>query len=118
MATPLELWESKYEKSKEKIDNLKYSKKFIVLVGSATCENAAGATKLLELFRNKLADNNDVYVGITGCTGRCSKEPIVQIIEKGRLPIKYCQIKIDDVDKLINEHIKNGRIVNELLLTD
>ncbi len=118
MVTPLEQWNQKRNTAVEKINRTKYDADYCILVGSATCENAAGATKIYEEFKKQIGDSTNVYLGIVGCTGRCSMEPIVQIVKKRELSVKYARVKIEDVSKIMENHIRNGNIVNELLLQE
>ncbi len=118
MTKAIDKWKKMYDESLTKINKLKYDRDISVLVGSATCENAAGSTKVYETFKKELAGLNNVYLGITGCTGRCSMEPIVQIYKKGYLSIKYANVKEQDVKKIVEEHLKNGKIVLDLVLAE
>jgi len=118
MKKPIEVWEEMRVSALDRINKLKYERDICVLVGSATCENAAGSLKVYDEFKKGLENNDKVYLGITGCTGRCSMEPIVQIYTKGYLSIKYANVKQDDVKRIITEHIENGRIVVDLALAD
>ena len=48
-----------------------------IQVGSATCENAAGAVAVYNEFKKHVeaAGRTDISLRRTGCTGRCSREP-------------------------------------------
>lgn len=118
MSTPLELWTQKHEAAVDKINRMKYDKDYCILVGSATCENAAGATKVYEEFKKMIGTSSNIYLGIVGCTGRCSMEPIVQIVKNKELSVKYAKVKQEDVKTIIERHIGGGEIVKELLLSE
>ena len=118
MSNAFERWQKMRDAAVDRIDKLKYEKETSILVGSATCENAAGSTRVYEAFKKELSGMQNVYLGITGCTGRCSMEPIVQIYKKGYLSIKYANVKEQDVKRIVDEHIKNGRIVLDLVLAE
>jgi len=62
-----------------------------IQVGSATCENAAGAETVFEEFRKHIAASGRTDIGLhrVGCTGRCSREPIVTVFMPDSLPVKY-----------------------------
>ena len=67
------------------------SDQIIVQVGSATCEHAAGSRAVLDEFRKHVAASgrSDIVLRHTGCTGRCSREPIVGVFVPGQMPVKY-----------------------------
>lgn len=50
----------------------------LISIGSATCENAAGAEAVFEEFSRhiKASGRQDILIRRVGCTGRCSLEPI------------------------------------------
>ena len=62
-----------------------------IQIGSATCEQAAGADEVFDEFRKHVAASGrtDILLHRTGCTGRCSREPIVGVFVPGQMPIKY-----------------------------
>ena len=62
----------------------------VIQVGSATCEHAAGSREVFEEFRKHVvaSGRNDILLHRTGCTGRCSREPIVGVFVPGQIPIK------------------------------
>ena len=65
-----------------------------IQVGSATCENAAGADDVYEELRKHVeaSGRKDIVLRRTGCTGRCSREPIVGVMLPGHFPVKYQQV--------------------------
>ena len=56
-----------------------------IQVGSATCEDAAGANEVFEEFKKHIeaAGRSDITLRRTGCTGRCSREPICRSAHSG-----------------------------------
>ncbi len=58
---------------------------------------------------------NDVQVIGTGCFGFCEKGPIVKILPDNTF---YVQVKPENVEEIINEHIIKGRKVERLLYVD
>jgi NADH:ubiquinone oxidoreductase subunit F (NADH-binding)/(2Fe-2S) ferredoxin/NAD-dependent dihydropyrimidine dehydrogenase PreA subunit len=82
-----------------------------IQVGSATCENAAGSREVLEEFRKHLAASGrtDVLLHQTGCTGRCSREPIVGVMVPGQLPVKYERVDRNLVHEIFTRHILGGQ---------
>ena len=49
---------------------------------------------------------------MTGCFGLCALGPIVIVYPEGAF---YSQVKVEDVDKIVNLHLKEGTVVRELL---
>ncbi|WP_005033808.1 NADH-ubiquinone oxidoreductase-F iron-sulfur binding region domain-containing protein [Holophaga foetida] len=86
------------------------AQKTIIQIGSATCEHAAGSQDVLEEFTKHIqaSGRDDVIVHKTGCTGRCSKEPIVGISIPGRPPVKYERVNREIVHKIFTQHIQKG----------
>jgi NADH:ubiquinone oxidoreductase subunit F (NADH-binding)/(2Fe-2S) ferredoxin len=104
------------EKSKKEVEKL--DKKFLVQVGSATCENAAGAKEVFDEVKNYVKDLSDVYLKKVGCTGRCSLEPIVSIKERGKQIVSYKKVDKKNVLEILNSHIKEGKILEKYLLSE
>ncbi|MBN2216245.1 MAG: 4Fe-4S binding protein, partial [Pirellulales bacterium] len=84
--------------------------KIIIQIGSATCEHAAGSMEVLDEFRKHLAASgrDDVILHQTGCTGRCSREPIVSVFVPGRLPVKYELVDRALVHQIFTSHVLGG----------
>ncbi len=92
--------------------------KIRIQVGSATCENAAGAAGVQSLFKTKIGESGrtDILLHMTGCTGRCSLEPIVSVLLPGRLPISYQQVDAALAERIFAAHVLGGQPVSESLL--
>lgn len=111
-----------YNKLKSELDfastDAKSHDKVIIQVGSATCENAAGA----ELVRNEFikliaaSGRDDIMVKQTGCTGRCSQEPIVGVFAPNHFAVKYQKVNVDKVAEIFQNHVLNGKPVPSLML--
>ena len=84
--------------------------KILIQVGSATCEHAAGSTAVLDELRKHIAASGreDILVRQTGCTGRCSREPIVGVFVDGRMPVKYERVDRQAVHEIFTRHILKG----------
>jgi len=89
-----------------------------IQVGSATCEHAAGSQVVYEEFRKHIAASGrpDIRLHRTGCTGRCSREPIVSVIMPNSLPVKYQQVDRELVHQIFTTHIMEGRPLLEHIL--
>ena len=66
----------------------------------------------------KSSGRQDVVIRKTGCTGRCSKEPIVGVSVPGQLPVKYERVNRELVHKIFTSHIQGGVPVAENALDD
>ena len=90
----------------------------IIQVGSATCENAAGATEVWREFeRNiKASGRKDIQLHRVGCTGRCSREPIVGVLRTGQMPVKYQHVNRDTAHEIFTQHVVGGDPVPEFML--
>ena len=87
-----------------------------VVVGMATCGIAAGARPVLNALVEGV--NNEgltekVTVSQTGCIGICQLEPIVEVFEPGKEKITYVKMTPEKATRVIEEHLKNGNVVNE-----
>lgn len=87
-----------------------------VVVGMATCGIAAGARPVLNALVegvNKEGLTEKVTVSQTGCIGICQLEPIVEVFELGKEKITYVKMTPEKAARVIEEHLKNGNVVNE-----
>jgi len=89
-----------------------------ITVHMGTCGIAAGArsvlSSLLEDIRKKKLD--DVIVTTSGCAGLCSREPMATVEITGKPPVKYVDLTVEKMRKILNQHIIKGTIVNEYAL--
>ncbi|HNT64170.1 MAG TPA: NADH-ubiquinone oxidoreductase-F iron-sulfur binding region domain-containing protein [bacterium] len=92
--------------------------KIIVQVGSATCENAAGADQVRQEFDKliRASGRQDILLKQTGCTGRCAREPIVGVFFPGQIPIKYEQVTPNKVQEIFQHHVIGGKPIPNLIL--
>ena len=103
------------------VDEIKQSEQdvhCIIHVGSATCENAAGADAVRREFAKlvQASGRSDILIKQTGCTGRCAREPIVGVFVKGQLPFKYERVTVAKVQDIFQNHIIGGQLVASMLL--
>jgi NADH:ubiquinone oxidoreductase subunit F (NADH-binding)/(2Fe-2S) ferredoxin/Pyruvate/2-oxoacid:ferredoxin oxidoreductase delta subunit len=84
-----------------------------IQIGSATCEEAAGAEEVFDEFRKHVAASgrSDILLHRTGCTGRCSREPIVGVFVPGQMPIKYERVDRQVVHDIFTSHVLGGKPV-------
>ena len=86
-----------------------------VLVGMATCGIAAGARPVMLEFIEELKRRGieNATVSQTGCVGVCRLEPIVEVYVKGQEKVTYVHMTPEKVARVVNDHIVNGRPVEE-----
>ena len=91
MTTPMDRLLDMRRKAVGRVFENKYKARARITVGSATCENAAGAgpvyDRLAALIRESGA--KDVALGRVGCTGKCDMEPVVTVVRTDEMPEKY-----------------------------
>ena len=92
-------------------------KMHILICGGTGCRASAS-----EAIQNNLQDaikakglEDEVQVVMTGCFGFCEKGPIVKILPDNTF---YVEVKPEDAEELIEEHIIKGRKVMRLLYVD
>ncbi|MBO5725731.1 MAG: (2Fe-2S) ferredoxin domain-containing protein [Clostridia bacterium] len=109
------------EKMKGKVALREGSSDIRVVVGMATCGIAAGARPVLNKFVeevDKAGLTGRVIVSQTGCIGVCQYEPIVEVYEAGKEKVTYAKMTADKVEKIVEEHLKGGKVVAEYVLAD
>ena len=86
-----------------------------VVVGMATCGIAAGARPVMLAFVEELKRRGLEHVSVsqTGCAGMCRLEPMVEVYVKGQEKVTYVHMTPDKVARVVNDHIVNGRPVEE-----
>ena len=87
-----------------------------IVVGMATCGIAAGARPVLNAFVegiNNAGLAGQVSVTQTGCIGICQYEPVVEVFQAGKEKVTYVKMTAEKAAKVIEEHIKGGKVVEE-----
>ena len=108
------------EKMKDKIVLREGANETRVVVGMATCGIAAGARPVLNAFVegvDKEGLNSQVQVSQTGCIGLCQYEPIVEVYTAGKEKVTYVKMTVEKAEKVLKEHLKGGKIVEEYTIT-
>jgi NADH:ubiquinone oxidoreductase subunit F (NADH-binding)/(2Fe-2S) ferredoxin/NAD-dependent dihydropyrimidine dehydrogenase PreA subunit len=92
--------------------------KIVVQVGSATCEKAAGSDDVRAEFEKLInaSGRDDIVIKQTGCTGRCSQEPIVGVFLPNQMAVKYQKVSVDKVQQIFQEHCLGQHPVTGLML--
>ncbi len=114
MATPLELIKKKKAESIHKIIGKGYLSTR-VYVGMATCEIAAGSEDVMKVFKTAVDNGelNNIFLSQKGCAGRCNLEPMVEVVEAGKIPVKYKKVDADKAREIIERHLKQGEVIQE-----
>jgi (2Fe-2S) ferredoxin len=116
MSSPLAVLEAKKQQAKKNLEEIGYFSDVKIYVGMATCEIAAGANHVMEVFQNAVKEDKSlkgVYLSQKGCVGRCNLEPTVEIYQKGKDPVKYVKVTAENAKIIIEKHIKKGEVIKE-----
>lgn len=91
-----------------------------VVIGMATCGIAAGARPVFNTMIDEVATRKLKNVNVTraGCLGMCKLEPIVEVYVPGQEKVTYIKVDEDKAKRIIAEHIVNGNIVTEYLISN
>ncbi len=92
-------------------------KMHIMVCGGTGC-HASKSNEVFEQLKSGIAEKNldqEVQVIVTGCFGFCEKGPIVKILPDNTF---YVEVKPEDSDEIIAEHVIKGRPVTRLLFRD
>ena len=74
------------------------------------------SVKVVQKFMEEVEDRdliNEVMVSNTGCLGVCNKGPVVVVYPEGTW---YGNVKVEDVERIVEEHIEGGKVVQELVI--
>ncbi|MBQ5342718.1 MAG: NADH-quinone oxidoreductase subunit NuoF [Oscillospiraceae bacterium] len=80
-----------------------------------TASNSAGIAEEFEKVLKQYGLEDEVKVVRTGCFGLCQKGPIVAVYPD---KVYYSHVTVEDVEKIVSEHLYKGRVVKELELSD
>ena len=86
-----------------------------LLVCAGTGCVSSGSFKIKEALEKEIAKRrlqDEVQVVATGCNGFCERGPIVMVQPDG---IFYQLLKVEDVSRLVEEHLLKGRPVKKLM---
>jgi len=89
----------------------------LLVCGGTGCVSSESPllAKNLERLVKKAGMAEEVQVVITGCFGFCEKGPIVKVHPDNVL---YVEVKPDDAEEIVNEHVIKGRVVQRLLYVE
>ncbi|SDL34275.1 (2Fe-2S) ferredoxin domain-containing protein, partial [Natronincola ferrireducens] len=86
-----------------------------VLVCAGTGCTSSDSLKIMEKLEEQLKEHDlekEVKIVKTGCFGLCEAGPIVIVYPEGAF---YSHIKVEDIERIAEEHLLKGRIVTDLL---
>ena len=89
-------------------------RKQVLVCGGTGC-TSSGSKKVIEALEKALKANGlekEILVVRTGCFGLCSLGPIMIVYPEGAF---YSQATPQGVERIVKEHLKEGKVVKELL---
>ena len=89
-------------------------RKNVLICGGTGC-TSSDSEKLITAMKAELAKaglDKDVNVVRTGCFGLCALGPIMIVYPEGSF---YSRVKVEDIPRIVEEHLKGGKVVKELL---
>ena len=92
-------------------------KTYLLVCGGTGC-HATGSIKVMDAMHKELNEKglqDKVEIVETGCNGFCAVGPLM-VVKPG--DIFYQKIKLDDIPKIVDEHLINGNPVKNLLYKD
>ena len=91
-----------------------------IVVGMATCGISAGARPVFDALVDEVAARKikNVKVIRSGCIEMCKLEPIVEIVAPDKEKVTYVRVTPEKAKKIIAEHIVNGNVCTEYLITN
>ncbi|MFO7821736.1 MAG: NADH-quinone oxidoreductase subunit NuoF [Lentisphaeria bacterium] len=113
-------YEALLQQARNELAERREAEKIKIQVGAATCEIAAGAQTVMEEFRKHIeaSGRSDIVLRQTGCTGRCSREPIVNVIFPGEKPVKYQHVDSERVHRIFTSHVMKEEPVRDFILDE
>jgi len=84
--------------------------------GEACC-NDFNAQKMRDYVKSKVkklgisSEENRIRINSAGCMDRCESGPVLVIYPEA---VWYTYVDENDLDEIIEEHLKNGRVVERL----
>lgn len=89
-------------------------RKQVLVCGGTGC-TSSGSKKVIDALEKSLKANGlekEILVVRTGCFGLCSLGPIMIVYPEGAF---YSQATPEGVERIVKEHLKEGKVVKELL---
>jgi len=91
----------------------------LATVHMGTCGIASGSREVLSAMIAELTASGrlDVRVSTSGCIGACEHEPVMTVETLGQPNVTYGDLTADKARQIWQEHIMNGRLVTQYLLS-
>ncbi len=89
-----------------------------IVVAGGTCGRASGSQEVLQTVIdevNKKGLSENVVVRSSGCVGYCDQEPLILILPER---IFYPKVDLSRISDIVDETVKEGKIVKDLLYKD
>lgn len=86
----------------------------VMVCGVAGC-HSSGSPRIIEELEKQIKNqglDKEVNVVPTGCFGLCAEGPIIIVYPDGSF---YSQVKVENIETIVHEHLLHGRPVKELL---
>ena len=83
----------------------------------ATCCNNHGAQAMRDYAKERIktmrldSKNKRIRINNAGCLDRCNEGPVIVVYPED---VWYTYVDKEDIDEIIEEHLKNGRVVERL----
>jgi NADP-reducing hydrogenase subunit HndB len=117
MLSPVDILKKKRAEAINRIVGTGYVSTKVVHIGMATCEIAAGSKDVMEIFDAAIKNGlTDVRLSQKGCAGRCNLEPTVEVIEEGKIPVKYGKVTKEMAKEIIERHLKKGEVIKDWVI--
>lgn len=91
-----------------------------VIIGMGTCGIAVGARDTMDAILETIEKDHlsNILVSQTGCIGKCSDEPIVEVVIAGHPKVTYGKVRPDTARRIIKEHIQSGKPISSHIIPD
>lgn len=85
--------------------------------GGALCCNNHGAQAMRDYAKERIkalrldSKSKRIRINNSGCLDRCNEGPVIVVYPED---VWYTYVDKEDIDEIIEEHLKNGRVVERL----
>lgn len=109
----IELRRSKQSTMSFEKKDMKSHMTHVLVCGGTGCHSSQG-DEIRRLLEEKVEEKglDNIKVTLTGCFGLCETGPNIVIYPEG---IFYSQVKLEDIDEIVEEHFVKGNIIKRLL---
>ena len=109
----IELRRSKQSTMSFEKKDMKSHMTHVLVCGGTGCHSSQG-DEIRRLLEEKVEEKglDNIEVTLTGCFGLCETGPNIVIYPEG---IFYSQVKLEDIDEIVEEHFVKGNIIKRLL---